>query len=230
MKKRERDYGFQIAGEHIDDKFRPIARFRCTECPATFDVPMRSGQTTNGQLVVNSAKQAGWDADAYSANKARCPKCLAFKKHNDPDSELRKTEAKMAIAPPPTPLIGAPSPPATVPIREPTADQRAMVRKLIEKHFDEDDGCYLDTMTDEKIAIESHLPPIVVARIREAAYGPIRATSEQMLIRSEITALRAKITDCTEAARVLFETAQSDLAGLRKQLDALEQRNGLKAA
>lgn len=227
-------YGFRLAGVQTGDQHRPVARFTCTGCGKTLDIAIRSGQRQSGHIPVTSAQAKGWEADAYDSAVARCPHCLTFKSHNDPNSELRKTEARMAAQPTLTAPTGpttltAPTPPAT-PIREPTAEQRATIRGMIEKHFDEDEGCYIGEATDQTIATVVNVPRVAVERLREAAYGPIRITTDQVAIRKEIAAVRAKITDVQDAAKSLFETIHGDLGFLRKQLAELEKRNGMKAA
>lgn len=82
-----------------------------------------------------------------------------------------------------------PTPP--IPIREATNDQRVLIRNLLDKHFDDAVGTYLDSMSDAAIAEKAGVPRVVVERIREAAYGPIKVDPEIQAIRTELAALKA---------------------------------------
>lgn len=219
--------GFILTGATSDDgKTRPIARFKCVVCDEFIDLSVKSSEILNPDSLVRSAINRGWEADPFRKSHVRCPKhANPHRAKNDTNSELRKLEAKMAAQPaPPSPS----SPPS--PIREPTADQRANVRKLIEAHFDEDLGYYLDGFTDEKIAVAINVPRIVVERIREAAYGPIKVSQEAIALRKEIGALRGDFANAESSAVTLFEQVRADLAAFGKRLDDLEARVGVLPA
>lgn len=84
-----------------------------------------------------------------------------------------------------------------------TNAQRLKIRERLDKYFDDSRGEYLDKMTDRKIAEDLNIPAIIVYRIREAAYGPIR-------INPEITVLTK-----------MLETAQGQINEIRNRLDKI---------
>ncbi len=58
--------------------------------------------------------------------------------------------------------------------REITPDQRLAVRNLLDHHFDDGVGGYINGFSDQQVAEQAGVPRIFVERAREAAYGPIR--------------------------------------------------------
>ena len=216
-----------------------VARFTCTSCEAMDDVTIRSGESLNPEAVANTMRSRGWEADPWRANRTRCPRCSKARTRptNDTDSELRRAAAKLAAAPPPTPPTEPPSMPskstpttapteATVtPIREPTSDQRAKIRDLLAAHFDDTVGMYLGGYDDKKVAEEvGNVPWAVVARIREAAFGPIRVTPEMVELREQITAARTRIVNLESSIASLVEQLVKDLAEEKLRIEQLYAR------
>ena len=99
-----------------------------------------------------------------------------------------------------------PTPP--IPIRDATNDQRVLIRNLLDKHFDDAVGTYLDGMCDATVAEKASVPRVVVERIREAAYGPIKVDPEIQAIRTELAAVKAAAEKL--AATVADLTARLD--------------------
>ena len=99
------------------------------------------------------------------------------------------------------------------PIREITAAQKQRIRALLDKHFDDSAGAYLDAMSDQKVAEAVGVPRVHVETLREAAYGPIRVTPEMAEARAELEAVRKLLAD--EAAR---------MAEIEKRLAAAEAK------
>ena len=87
---------------------------------------------------------------------------------------------------------------------------RTKVRDLLDRHFDDSLGQYIDGYSDEVVARETTASPSTVKRIREAAYGELRGDPELDGLRMLGVKLRAEV----EA----FET----------RLKALEQRLGVR--
>jgi hypothetical protein len=75
-------------------------------------------------------------------------------------------------------------------LREATISQRARVRELLDKHFDETDGCYCGDWTDQAVAESVNVPRVVVEMIRGAAYGPIRGSEREHQIRRELAEVK----------------------------------------
>lgn len=76
---------------------------------------------------------------------------------------------------------------------KPTNDQRVAIRNLLDKHFDDSVGSYLDGWSDAKIAGALNIPRIIVERIRDAAYGPLRENPEIRALEAEIVRLAGEL-------------------------------------
>lgn len=77
-------------------------------------------------------------------------------------------------------------------IPDPTQDQRYKIRQMLDKSFDDSIGCYLDGLSDQAIAQTLDLPRMMVERLREAAYGPLREHPDLTEIRRESAEVKLK--------------------------------------
>lgn len=68
-----------------------------------------------------------------------------------------------------------------------TTDQRVKIRSLLDKHFDDGVGRYLDGYSDQKIADAVGVPRVVVEGIREPGYGPIKIDPEIVRLMDEVS-------------------------------------------
>ena len=192
---------------------RTVARFCCSECRDTTEVTITTGIPINPEGLANKAKERGWIAYSHPRGRSTyCPKCAAQKnkKPNDVDSELKKV-IKMAAVSTVTPAVSM------------TPDQKQRVRTYLDKHFDDGVGCYLDDMTDDRIAELVNVPRVAVTMLREAAYGPIRVDPEVTGLRKDLAALTAALA-----------AARENLTKLQTQVDAfalrLNKTGAVKAA
>jgi hypothetical protein len=211
--------GFAIVGVETGDAHRTVARFRCVECPTSIDLTVKSGQPLNPQALVDRAKQRGWEAHATRSNRCFCPRCAGPRRArlNDTGSELRRIEARMPTKPPA-------AMPAVSAIRSPPAEQRSAIRRLMEQHFDEGEGCYLADWSDARIAMETGAPQISVERLRDAAFGPIRISPETIALRRDVADIRRTIDSLKSGADALADQLRADAAALAERLAAIEQR------
>lgn len=205
---KNRPLGFTL--RHDTATNRTVYRFSCTGCHAVLDV---TWGTLNPSAISKLGIKAGWLATEHHANLTKCPACRAIKalRRHDPELELRKVAAVMnspirtiplaaegtVVVPPRNPpaLVGngATAPPAPIQgelPREPTGDQRVAIRNYLDKHFDDSVGCYLDGMSDQRIAELAGVPRVVVERIRESAYGPIRVSPELQTLRDSLATIK----------------------------------------
>lgn len=204
--------GFQL----VNNGARVTARFACTRCPSAVDYAV-SGKL-NPEMMAKRAERDGWRANPWRASGTLCPQCATRRYTNDPDSELKRKVVPMAKPPAPTRTAPVPAPAAastlTV-VRDPTPDQRSAIRGHLDKHFDEGLGAYAGgDMNDQRIAELVGVPRVVVEKIREAAYGPLRMTPEVVALRNELASLRSELTALTETVAELtakVKTASSKL-------------------
>ena len=144
------------------------ARMQCSRCPAHITISM-SGQQHNPEFVAKKFREKGWAADGRVARKCICPGCLKAKKESGggvADVELQNIKlGKISMAPRNEP-------------RALTADEKGKVRLLLDAHFDDSIGAFLDGYSDQRIGDEVNVPWAAVAKMREAAYGEIRTPPE----------------------------------------------------
>lgn len=192
-----RSFGYvEIIVSHGDNGARRrVARFCCATCEAFIDV------TRVGNGAVKAAENTGWRADQYRRERVRCPSCLRSNRKSDcmPTVEEAINTQK--------------GPPISLTIADPTPDQRYQIRQKLDVCFDDKVGAFLDGMTDQKIGAMLGLPAILVTRIREAAYGPIRVDEAMLEFNRKIEAAEAKLDAAMKMvneARIAINAARDD--------------------
>lgn len=208
--------GYDLVNTSHDGERRTVARFVCFKCSANMlDLSVQTGARLNPSLLVQRAERRGWSADPVRRARVVCPDCKGSHGSTDVDAELHKFEAKMAI---PAPVLMEQSSAAVVPVRDPTADQRAEIRRLLEAHFDEGLGAYLGEYSDQRIAEETNVPRVVVERLRDAAYGPIRMSAAMVAARKELDELKAKASALQDDALQWMQSFCDELDKLRARV------------
>lgn len=96
--------------------------------------------------------------------------------------------------------MSAPAVPAA-----PTNDQRLKIRTLLDKHFDDAKGRYLDGYTDQRVGAEVDVPWAAVTAIREAAYGPLRVDPEVDALQRAVAAIEADLAKVKERLAALVK-------------------------
>jgi hypothetical protein len=92
-----------------------------------------------------------------------------------------------------TEVIPMPEPAKLLEVRDPTPEQRFKIRSMLDKSFDDAAGMYLDGLDDQKVAEAAGVPRIIVERMRETAYGPVKITAEQAAAKAELASLRGEL-------------------------------------
>jgi hypothetical protein len=197
--------GFELTQEMTGSSSRTIARFACVRCHATYDVAVKNGEPLSPIGISQKAARAGWQADASKKTRILCPSCLAAPRANDPDELLRKV----------VPMTVTPIKPAEQPT--PSADQRLKIRSLLDKHFDDGVGMYLDGMTDQRLSEMVGCPRIVVETIREVGYGPIRVDPVVAGLRGELEAIKRQL-DTIQAS---MNATMARLTEAKEKIDRL---------
>jgi hypothetical protein len=182
-----RELGFLKTSTILPDGgFRPVARFVCNGCGATSEFSLKSREGVNPEAMAKLVRGRGWVADPFRRSASYCPACLVRPK-NDPNSELKRVNLMPKI----------PEPSSAT--REATPQQRTTIRNYLDKHFDDAAGAHLDGMSDQKIADAVNIPRVIVERMRDAAYGPIKVDPEVQAIRAELAALKVQAETLTAA-------------------------------
>lgn len=203
------------------------AHFRCAGCNCVRDFQVELVKGLHSDVIVGRAKLAGWRADRYDPAITRCPQCVAIEttKWRDSNAELKKLESKTAT------MTAIPK--EVTPIREPTVEEKQAIRIRLDVHFDARKGMYLNGYSDEVIATEVKVPLIVVQRLRDNSYGPIKVTPEDLAMAAEVRALRKEHADRAADHKELSELLKQHLADLTKldeKIAAIERKIGRRAA
>ncbi len=101
---------------------------------------------------------------------------------------------------------------------------------LLDEHFQVDEGCFAPGWSDAKISKETGLAATAVAKLREAAYGPIKISPELLEAGREIAAVRSKLADDVKAIRDMLETVSREGGERIAKLEALIDKMLRKAA
>ncbi len=191
---------FVVVNRMRDGRPLPAVRFVCASCEAKLEFAV-GGQAINPEAVVKKAADRGWEVKPRS-ERATCPRCVA---------ERRERAKGDSPTPPPAhaapvrfsipvghsekviPMQSKPSTPTAVTPRPLTDGERLKIRTLLDSHFDDAKGRYLDGYSDQRIAAEVNVPRIHVETIREAGWGPIRVDPEVAAITEELRKAREEV-------------------------------------
>lgn len=200
---------FEITRRLENGSWKESARFRCSRCDAHADFPLiRQTRAFNPEATIKKAAESGWEVK-HGSGRAECPRCLAARKQRAKGEAPNKQPAEVIMLKP----VAAPL----------TPDQRLKIRALLDKHFDDGAGRYLDGYSDHKIAEDLRLPRVHVETIREAAYGAIRVPPEMEAAEKAVAALEGKLAPTEKVLAeltALMAEAKACIAAARKALAA----------
>lgn len=165
-----RDYGGGQRRRH--------ARVECTGCGLAGEIPTSHG-VFNPEKSIQRFVALGWEVDIHH-RRTRCPLCVATRREKRMGEKPNKTAT---VAP-----MTSDAPRTT----QLTPDQKAAVRRLLDTHFDDQRGHYLDGYSDQRVADEVNVPRALVSALRDNAYAPLREPSELERLRDEIEATRTR--------------------------------------
>jgi len=187
---------------------------RCACCGAEKRNRILSGRATSPDLFLSSVRRAGWEVDE-KRSEAYCPEHTASKRRKAQKAALLATVVKDE---PLTQELPVDAMPADTTTPKPlTTDQRVMIRGLLDKHFDDKVGRYLDNMSDQAIAEAVSVPRIHVTTMREAAYGPLRVTAEM----EDLAKANEALARAVAALQRQLDQVQSSLTEVAAKLSAL---------
>lgn len=178
------------------------ARLTCSQCFAHETLPA-DGKPT--EVMGKFFTQKGWKVDVANRRRCFCPACVKQKK------ERPVTPDTM----PPLKIVQR----IEIPDVAPTPDQKVRIRHLLDSHFDDKAGRYLDEWTDQKIANDVGVAWKAVEQIRRLGWGELKEDPA-------LLAIRAEFETCTALARRYDEA----LIRLKQKIDDLERRLGFKPA
>ena len=183
------------------------ARLTCRACGAHGDLAIGQHKH-NPERVAQKFRDRGWAATTHVAAKVRCPECSASVPKRAPPADMQPA--------PHQPVTKMEQQPMTKETRQPTQDQRLAIRNLLDRHFDDKAGCYIDGYSDQMIGKEAGVPWAMVTTIREAAYGPIRQDAGLGAVEKNLA-----------EAKALLSKAGELVAGAERALLAQKARLGM---
>lgn len=198
-----------------DGKFSPHIRAQCAKCDSRLLIKMASAQQ-NPQEIGKWIVRKGWEFDPYKPASPRCPDCLKKAKDKATGESPNKEPPSMT-----TSNVAA----LTLPARPLSAEEKLKVRNLLDSHFDEAKGIYLDGYSDQRVGTEAAVPWANVRAIREAAYGPLQSVPELDGLIADNRALAEKASEIAKHAAAL-QTQNNDLA---KRIADMAKKMGLAA-
>lgn len=237
MKELRDAKGFRLVSVQRGDdkKFATYARFQCVVCAAEHNTLVKTGAPLNSELIAQHARNAGWDVNPWKANHCWCPACRArggSAKATTIAQAIKGDPAPPPPEPPPTPSpeqepTMAKPPTSPAPLAPLDAQQRQRIRALLDKHFDDSVGAYLDGMSDHALAEILNLPRLHIEQMREAAYGPLRISPEMQTLQRDLDRLRQDVA----ALRASIDSTARDLADdCTRALDRLAEMTRRVAA
>lgn len=179
------------------------ARINCTSCTNTVDQRLKMPMVP--QHVAKRFRAMGWDCEPHAPGSVVCPACKKRPPIAKVISIITKGEVPMNA-----PALAQSS----------SIEQRAKIRDLIDKFFDEGKGYYVGDYSDQRIAREVGVPFAAVTGLRETAYGPLRGDPETHALRGDIATLRAKVTEGLD----MLSKMDGDASRLLVRVEAVEKR------
>lgn len=190
-----------------------IVEYICDRCPQTWKEILKSGTKINPEHIAKRARRDGWVAPTYRG-KARCPECQNQKKAAPDMSE--------------TTMLPKPNTGTKVELRDPTPSEKLKIRTLLDTHFDDSKGMYLNGYSDQKVGEELNIPWAMVTKLREVAYGPIRVDPEIAEMQSELNKIRSEFKVAQEKLEASYlkniEDASTRLSSIESKLNGLAKQ------
>jgi len=198
---------YDTATEFTDGAYHTIVTAHCIECGGEGRLHWNTGGN-HPDFVARKYRGMGWQFDAYRPRKCVCPECVTGKKspagapatQEEPDDM-----AKSNSYTPPTTDTAVLRAAQTmmegedITGRALTANEKARVRRLLDSHFDDQLGRYIDNYDDERVSKETNIPRAFVSEYRELAYGPLKADPAVEAVKAEAVALRQEFVELSHA-------------------------------
>ena len=93
------------------------------------------------------------------------------------------------------------------------------VFRLLETHFDADQGCYLNDYSDERIAKETDISKDAVKKYRIEAFGKIKPPNDIYLLRQELRELETFALQTENDMRQRLKDINLRLTAMERKFD-----------
>jgi len=170
---------------------RSVATLLCSICDR--QETLTQTKSLPPEALAQKFKAHGWDVK-LGRKKVVCPHCRNKPKEvNDPMSKITKMPTAKASAQP----VG----------HLPNPRQQRQIYSLLDEHFREEVGRYLNGYSDQKISDETGIAVDVIRTLRRQAYGDIKPPSEVAAFQSEVKDLKELVADLERRLNI-FVNAQ----------------------
>ena len=227
---KENENSFKVESVNEGGAWRRKAVARC-ECGTIEFVGMATGMAPD--IIRKKFGQKGWSFNHRGF--AVCPECST--RRSRPALVASNTKpapiVHAAIVPPPAHTPIAPPIATSAPIIEAPKETKPMntqpaaamlspasmrrVFNLLEEHFDAKLGYYAEGWNDRRVSEQTGVAMVHVTRIRDEAFGPIKADPELVAMQEKVALLEKAITAATD-----------DLVALQKRIEIYAAKMGVK--
>jgi hypothetical protein len=190
---RRRPSSYTIERVFKDGAYHHFVDTQCSKCGK--DSHFTCPNEEHPGRIARHFHDLGWDFDPYKPRSCICPDCK--KKPTTQVASVTTVEEKLMATITPLTTIT----PAL------TTAAKARVRRLLDEHFDDEAGRYIEGYSDQRIGQEADVPWAAVAAMREAAYGPLRADPRIDRLEQTLLDLKTRVS----GAVAQMEKAQADL-------------------
>lgn len=148
----------------------------CGKCKSRAWAGNHSDMRLPSDAVHQIFRKIGWIVDPRKGTANRCPECQLHPKTSDQRINIMASVA--SILP-----------------RQLSGSEIRKVSDLLNDHFDEKAGAFVQGWDDKKIAETVNVPRAAVTRLREEGWGKIRVFPEIESLKSELAAIRGMLAD-----------------------------------
>ncbi len=167
----------------------------CAKCAEQHIQPWNAGH--HPTLIKKRMLTLGWEFDPFSKKGCICPNCNK-RGHPKQPKPIQPSQEEAVEVSSPEPFIQEDVDDMQTTLRDLTPDERARVRHLLDHHFDDTRGRYLEGYTDKRVGEEANVPWAAVKKLRDAAYATLREDERMTELRDEMDKLRAKNATAVE--------------------------------
>jgi hypothetical protein len=174
----------------------------CATAGCNQEVGVTWNKQNNPRSIAEKIRREGWEIDPNHQGKNACPSCIANRRTRRAGESIKTPQGEKDMK---TAVNGEAT---ALAVRELTHDERFNVRCGLDEHFDDKAGAYLNGYSDQRLGADLSLPWAAVAKLREAAYGPLKSNTELAAIGSDLRNLERAVAGAAEQAKQAVAIAE----------------------
>jgi ribosome-binding protein aMBF1 (putative translation factor) len=199
----------QVAGHWV--------RFRVARCKNGHEERVRD-TSANGlppQALAKMFRAKGWEISSNFGGKV-CPKCKADRptKQQWKAIHAKRTEVSSHD----NTVIRMPTAKVADDPRQPTRDDKRVIRDALDEHYDEKAERYTKNWSDKALAAKLNKPERWVADVREEFYGP-DVNEAAAFYATEVAALRKRVDEVEASAMDHLAKQMEEIKAALKKLE-----------